>query len=193
MSEAGLSLNEVEALAGKAARGAGLAWGEAEDVGRAARWLARHGFDWAAALLSGLEQPEGLRAALALADAASLNPQAGETAVRRATPLWALAFTAAAGRPRTSLVCGDLRLSLAADGTAAASHERDAIAAWPAGEMRIGADAEALPIALAPAAARATPDRACLARLDGLAAETYVPASARSRARGAGSAKLDDD
>ncbi|MFV0473400.1 MAG: DUF3726 domain-containing protein, partial [Pikeienuella sp.] len=38
-----LSLNEVETLTLKAARGAGLSWGEAEDAALATRWLARHG------------------------------------------------------------------------------------------------------------------------------------------------------
>lgn len=33
------SLNEVEALARKAARGAGMTWGVAEDAGKATRWL----------------------------------------------------------------------------------------------------------------------------------------------------------
>lgn len=33
------SLNEVEALAKKAARGAGLSWGEADEAGKAVRWL----------------------------------------------------------------------------------------------------------------------------------------------------------
>lgn len=36
------SLNEIEAHAKRAARGAGLSWGMAEEAGRAARWLASH-------------------------------------------------------------------------------------------------------------------------------------------------------
>lgn len=73
-----LSLNEVEALAAKAARGAGLSWGGAEEIGRAARGLARAGADWPALLLA-LDGPDyaepgaeaaalaGLEAALAAA------------------------------------------------------------------------------------------------------------------------------
>jgi hypothetical protein len=38
-----LSLSEVEALAAKASRGAGLSWGLAEEAGKAARWLCLHG------------------------------------------------------------------------------------------------------------------------------------------------------
>ena len=39
------SLNEIESLCKKAARGAGLSWGLAEEAGKAARWLSAHGLD----------------------------------------------------------------------------------------------------------------------------------------------------
>jgi hypothetical protein len=38
------SLNEVEAMGKRAARGAGLPWGLAEEAGKAARWLTEHGY-----------------------------------------------------------------------------------------------------------------------------------------------------
>ncbi len=41
-----LSLNEVETLAAKAARGSGLSWGLADDVAKAARRLACAGLNW---------------------------------------------------------------------------------------------------------------------------------------------------
>ena len=37
------SLNELDAMARKAARGAGYSWGLAEEAGRATRWLAAAG------------------------------------------------------------------------------------------------------------------------------------------------------
>lgn len=37
------SLNEIESLSKRAARGAGLSWGMSEEAGRAVRWLASHG------------------------------------------------------------------------------------------------------------------------------------------------------
>lgn len=37
------SLNEVETYGRRAARGAGMSWGLAEEAGKAARWLAEHG------------------------------------------------------------------------------------------------------------------------------------------------------
>jgi hypothetical protein len=46
-----LSLNEVETIAAKAARGAGLSWGGAEEIGRAARAMARAGLPWDVQLL----------------------------------------------------------------------------------------------------------------------------------------------
>tara|TARA_R110002096_G_scaffold166736_2_gene336074 strand:+ start:1755 stop:2399 length:645 start_codon:yes stop_codon:yes gene_type:complete len=38
------SLNEIEALARKAARGGGMSWGLAEETGKAVRWLSDNGF-----------------------------------------------------------------------------------------------------------------------------------------------------
>lgn len=51
------SLNEVEGLAAKAARGAGLPWGLCEETGKAARWLAGNGLEWAPSLLALLSAP----------------------------------------------------------------------------------------------------------------------------------------
>ena len=45
------SLNEIEALAKKAARGAGYDWGLAEEAGQAVRWLLARGLPGADALL----------------------------------------------------------------------------------------------------------------------------------------------
>ncbi|MCU7649037.1 DUF3726 domain-containing protein [Pseudomonas piscis] len=53
------SLNELESLCKKAARGAGLSWGLAEEAGKAARWLAAHGLDGAALLSAQLQQDDG--------------------------------------------------------------------------------------------------------------------------------------
>ena len=41
-----LSLNEVEATAKKATRGAGYPWGLAEEAGKAVRWLCGAGCGW---------------------------------------------------------------------------------------------------------------------------------------------------
>ena len=54
-----LSRNEVEALCTKAARGAGMGWGHADEAGGAVGWLQARGIDGAAALLAALEAVEG--------------------------------------------------------------------------------------------------------------------------------------
>jgi len=50
------SLNEIESLCRKAARGAGMHWGLAEEAGKAARWLAVHGLPGPAVLADLLER-----------------------------------------------------------------------------------------------------------------------------------------
>lgn len=53
------SLNEIEGLSRKAARGAGLSWGLAEEVGKATRWLCAAGLPGAEALAGLLRQNDG--------------------------------------------------------------------------------------------------------------------------------------
>lgn len=53
------SLTEIETHCRKAARGAGYHWGEAEEAGKAARWLCSVGIDGAAALLELLQTVDG--------------------------------------------------------------------------------------------------------------------------------------
>ena len=77
-AELELSLSEITALSARAARGAGRSWGEAEEVGEAACWLARAGQDWAGAVLEVLDAPEdsgdcALRVGIVLADTAALS------------------------------------------------------------------------------------------------------------------------
>jgi hypothetical protein len=54
------SLNEIEALAKRAARGTGLSWGQSEETGKAVRWLASHRLPGVALLASVLAQNDGL-------------------------------------------------------------------------------------------------------------------------------------
>lgn len=54
-----LSRNEVESVCAKAARGAGMTWGLAEEAGYAAGWLTSRGFDGAGALARHLRNAEG--------------------------------------------------------------------------------------------------------------------------------------
>lgn len=57
--EVQLSRNEIVALGTKAARGAGMEWGLAEEAGTAAGWLAAMGLDGAGALLDQLQLAAG--------------------------------------------------------------------------------------------------------------------------------------
>ena len=68
-----LSQSEITALATKAARGAGLSWGEAEEAGWACCWLARAGLPAPAMLLRALDAESSaspLRAGIRLMDQA---------------------------------------------------------------------------------------------------------------------------
>lgn len=54
-----LSRNEIESLCTKAARGAGMSWGLAEEAGYAAGWLASRGLDGAGVLTTHLRSAQG--------------------------------------------------------------------------------------------------------------------------------------
>lgn len=54
-----LSKNEIEQLCFKAARGAGMSWGQAEEAAFAANWLAMRGMDGPGALLAQLQTAQG--------------------------------------------------------------------------------------------------------------------------------------
>ena len=53
------SLTEIEAHTRKAARGAGYEWGEAEEMGKAVRWLCAAGFGGATEVLELLQAVDG--------------------------------------------------------------------------------------------------------------------------------------
>lgn len=54
-----VSLNEIEGIARKAARGAGMSWGLAEEAGKTARWLALHEIESLAPLIDMLDARDG--------------------------------------------------------------------------------------------------------------------------------------
>lgn len=94
-----LSLSEISALSARAARGAGRSWGEAEEAGEAACWLARAGHDWAGALLEVLDATAdgvdcALRVGIALADAATLSGTSKTEQRKINSPCFLLPFAA---------------------------------------------------------------------------------------------------
>jgi hypothetical protein len=184
--EIDLSLSELRSLVTKAARGAGMSWGLAEEAGWAAEWLARRGMPaapWATAWLqdrlNGLQDP--IETGVSVGDRKGVEPIPDGLAA----PGYLLPF-----------------LHLVAEQTGAVTlHTPDGEAARiaPSGEVCFGpcwADrTRGWTITLTEtraAASRPTVDASVIECLEGLALGTTVPPSDQSR-RDAGSAKDDND
>lgn len=193
--------SELRTLIVKAARGAGLEWGLAEEAGWAAEWLARRGMpaaDWAAgwldAVLAG--RPDPVRAGVEIADRlASGDWPTAPVALPQGMPMpgYLLPFL-----HRAALCHGTVEV--VADGTRAALVTSDGAAVlgpvW-------GDRAEEWQLRVAPAPPPPPPSAPALTArvrvtpsvvecLEGLALRTTVPPSDASR-RDAGSATTDND
>ena len=208
------SLNEIEALAKKAARGAGFTWGQAEEVGRATRWLEARGLPGAATLAGYLswwdaEGSAGMQPDLA-SDPASAPAGAicpvlagimlsdglwqGDTLVlvNVRAPLLLLPFLAATAATRGSdigLSLGGAQLRLSPDESLTASAMPQPVeTATVALALGAGAAGDAIPAGLrsdCPVDAAAT--------LTVFATRTYAPATEESRLAGAGAGLTDND
>ncbi len=191
-----LSLNEIESLAQKAARGAGLSWGLAEDAGRSAAWLAAHLGAWAGTLLDLLDTPpEAAHSPLLLGPyLADMAPEPAELA-RVMAPIWLLPpLLIGPGRRRPV----QLRLGAEAIGggpgaTAGATLPFEAWALLPPRNAALVFAPASWPHALPARFGRGTLALPLFHRLEALAARTYVPASEASRRTGAGAGLLDDE
>ncbi len=191
------SLNEVEALALKVGRSACFSWGLAEDIARGGRALAQRGLPWAEALV-GLARDAGgwgspplwrearpseefeghaglcpVRVAAKLMDDPSILARGPVWIPNVGCPIWIFALFAASG-------IGE-------------NFDTE----WSDGPSVRTAD-----VVISPRAERVAPiqrwrraqaDPAVLAELASFAARVYVPASAESRARGAGGGRVDDE
>lgn len=214
-----LSRNEIESLCTKAARGAGMSWGMAEEAGFAAGWLSEHGLDGPAALLAQLTAEAGKawrdlapepgpgqwRAASGgrlcpIALGATLGDHCGlpEAALKAGLtlgpvgrPVLLLPFLAGIA---TRLGCGvTLKWegsTLRLDGRGAMAGDLTDLAALQAATLTLAADAA--PLAGTARGAAQGCDAATLAGLNALAMQTTVPPSKQSRA-GAGSAGSDNE
>ena len=213
-----ISLNEVQTVATKAARGAGLSWGLAEETGRAARWLACEDLDWASYLRRLLEiLPElgpveestptklgsgsSMRAACPLTAGAWLFDRAGAGTSgpfdmpQLAMPIWVAPFAARATRLAAQaglLLMDDIVLPLTLKGEVGDSVAVRAIARRSIGNPRFRWSSE---VQRAAGQHRprgwATPEDWRV--LQGFVVRTYVPLSAESRSSGAGGGSTDDD
>lgn len=209
-----LSLNEVDALAKKASRGAGYSWGIAEEAGRAVRWLCSVNVDGCRALSKLLVQ-------LDQADLTGHAPLLGDVWRARAGILCPLLSGPTLSDFAARLPNGPIRLErvahpiLLAPFAAMSAHalaapvrlawsslaiETDGAAVVITGE--IGAPeadvtvciAEAFDHAAAtPVTQRAQPDIDAFARLNAFAHRTYAPATDASRLLGAGAGLSDND
>lgn len=190
-----LSLNEVETLSAKAARGAGFSWGLAEDIGRAARRIAVEDDNWGEAMLSlaehaqSFEPPDPARAA---------RWRNGEPDVATGKPLCPIRTAAlllddplpARALPLTIL---DVGLPVWLDAMLSRSEMcivQPVALLTPQADITIESRAGVVqPIA----GRRGAINERTLAALNSFAARTYVPESERSRVRGAGGGRVDDE
>ncbi|NNL17275.1 MAG: DUF3726 domain-containing protein [Boseongicola sp.] len=189
------SLNEIEALSRKAARGAGYGWGLAEESGQAVRWLLARGLPGADALLTACQMtaaraPDScpLTYGCALSDGTSISVVERKVIA----PLLVLPFVAWTANRQEKELC--LHWSGAA------------FAILKSGELAFGGD-ELLPdvatvridlevpSGLVSAKVRHRAEVSCetFVSLSEFAAKTYAPATQASRESGAGAGLTDND
>ena len=183
-----LSLNEAETLCAKAARGAGYSWGQADEIGRAARTLAAEGRDFGAALLTLLQARESFvapapeRLALWRAGGPDVGGARPLCPVLAATWLLDVGFDAVGLRLMNIGAPVWLDALLRPAGLGAACDDP------------LFGDATLIRRPPAPETGkRAAVDPEIWRALNDYAARTYVPESESSRRRGAGGGRVDDD
>lgn len=190
-----LSLNEVETLSAKAARGSGFSWGLAEDIGRAARRIAVEDENWGLALLSLLENaqsfapPDPTRAARWREGKADVSDGRPLCPIRTA----ALLLDDPPEADALPLTIVDVGLPVWLDAMLRRLAMR---VAHPAASLTPRADVVIecrAAIAATVTGRRGAIDGDTLAALNAFAAKTYVPESERSRVRGAGGGRVDDE
>ena len=206
------SLNEIEATAKKAARGAGYSWGMAEEAGKATRWLCIQGQEGCATLAGYLIQMDGqvlsehmphmlsgewqakstlcpLISGAALSDCAAdlLSDDIILNEVAHAALLLPFAGRAAVRLNRV--------VALECDGARAVTNgielALEGAFSTHAAQVTVSLQAE-MPAAL-PRFTRGTPTAKDLATLNKFAHRTYAPATEESRRLGAGAGLSDND
>ncbi|WP_299355991.1 DUF3726 domain-containing protein [uncultured Shimia sp.] len=189
------SLNEVEATAKRAARGAEYSWGMAEEAAKAVRWLCANDMDGVHELAKLLERDAEdqaacpLRIGTQITDNAANLTQGSMDFPEVARPALVLPFLAFAARQV------DLCLSLTSNGQTA---KTDGHALSSPNEMT--SPGQSLVIGVCDTvdsprevASRATPIPEDWATLNRWAHLTYAPATEESRLLGAGAGLSDND
>ena len=199
-----LSMNEVEATAKKATRGAGYPWGLAEEAGRATRWLCGRDLDGCQALAGLLVETDGsdLNRWTPRCDGPLWNAPGGKlcpliagtalsdralalSSVRMAVlvmPLLLLPFAALAAQQRETVVEVDMPGARAATDGRALSVSGTFPPVTDQLDIAFGGHLQQ-PL---PARSRADPDANILGLLNRLAHRTYAPATDASRLSGPG-------
>lgn len=209
-----MSLNEVEALAKKATRGAGYPWGLAEEAGKAVRWLCAADIDGCAALAGLMSESDGmslpdrtprpgtvwtspgnrlcpLLAGVALSDFADSLAEHEIRLENVARPILLAPFAALSAqclKAPVALEWDDARV--ATDGASLAV-AGDIGAASASVVVKIGSRPERGEAQ--PARSRAAPGTETLETLNRLSHRTYAPATEASRLSGAGAGLSDND
>lgn len=212
-----VSLNQIEQIARKAARGAGYAWGLADEAGRAVRWLHAYRLNGAAALAAHLDGIGGagdfdyaarapaaltgvwraaagpldpLATGAAMSDSIDAMPGDGLETAAVAYPLLVAGFVGCAAESEDAAFEVTWRACVlhCARGRARASGAVDA-AITPLMRYKPCADFRGR----APRIGEATVDAEAWSRLEHHAGRTHVPATAASRLAGAGAGLRDND
>ncbi|MBV9433714.1 MAG: DUF3726 domain-containing protein [Hyphomicrobiales bacterium] len=208
-----VSFNEVETTILKAARGAGMEWGLAEEAAQAARFLARFRLPFETPFLhlfstrawEATPVLEGARLRSGRADgwlcpirAGAYLSDLGEACVTRlerlVSPLLILPFASRA-MAKTDVAWNEVRLRVGPLGIMLVSGEVRALAASQAEEVSLSSFEGGWTGAWTHegSAGGAVIEDASWARLQEYEALTYVPASAKSRSSGAGAGAIDND
>ncbi len=212
------SLNEVEALSKRAARGAGLDWGLAEEAAKATRWLCAYDLDGCRLLKIVMDAHQGdsqnsqaprslsgewyshmgalcpLRTGAALSDCAAQVAANGVEIRDLSSPLFMLPFVAAVAR--VTKTC----LHLAWEGASITTDGGTVDLTFLAETTPYVGHADRLVITQstpltkpAKSLCRANPSSQDWDNLNTLAALTYAPATETSRRLGAGGGQSDND
>lgn len=214
------SLNEIEAMGKRAARGGGHSWGIAEEAGKAARWLTAQGLPGPEELADILTvnddknydeiapaSVEGEWTAAAgqlcpLTAGATLTDRASEIAAGRemhlgptAQPLLLAPYAAAVAKlanVAVSLTWEGARMAFTPEGGFLIEGDKSAVRARSVDAVRCRAAREEVNAPLATETGRAV-DAETWSRLNAFAMRTFAPATEASRLAGAGSGLVDND
>ncbi|KPA20753.1 hypothetical protein shim_30000 [Shimia sp. SK013] len=206
-----LSLNEIEATAKKAARGAGHTWGIAEEAAKATRWLCSRGIDGCgnlARLLTAddvetgssltletdtLRSKDGslcpLIAGACIADRAEVFGSDGWHLQNVVSPILLVPFAAQiATRAGQSVALSASNFSAVTDGKTLTLS-----GVWKEHANRITLQTTNETGETSKVCTRANPDKRDWETLQSLAHRTYAPATEASRLKGAGAGMTDND